>query len=49
MLNRSRTKRISFLEENAGAAGVHLSKEELVELRKAVDEHHTAGERVPHT
>jgi aryl-alcohol dehydrogenase-like predicted oxidoreductase len=39
------TKRVSYLEENAGAAGIELSVEELATLEDAVSGHEVAGTR----
>ena len=41
------TKKVKYLEENLGALGVVLSREEEGEIRKAVDGCVTAGERYP--
>ena len=39
------TKRVKYLQENAKAVQIQLSKEELQELADAVPEHLVAGER----
>ena len=39
------TKRRTYLEENAAAADIHLTPEEVVELEAAIPEHEIAGDR----
>ena len=39
------TKRMKYLEENAAAVGIQLSKHELKELEDAVPEHAVQGNR----
>ena len=42
------TKRVKYLEDNAGAVDVHLSKEEEAEIRKAIESvGGSKGERYP--
>lgn len=41
------TKKVKYLEENLGALQVHLNKEEIQEIRVAVEGSVTSGDRYP--
>ena len=41
------TKSVKYLEENLGSLKVHLTKEEVQEIREVVDQAETAGDRYP--
>jgi aryl-alcohol dehydrogenase-like predicted oxidoreductase len=41
------TKRVSYLEENVGAAAVQLTQQDLAELARAVPVEAVVGERYP--
>lgn len=41
------TKKLKYLEENVGAVNVHLSKEEIQEIREEVEKAEVAGHRNP--
>lgn len=46
-LTGNRTKKVKYLEENAGAANVVLTDTEIKEIRTFVDAAEVHGERVP--